>query len=815
MLLQITFGKVIIGIMIGFLLLLLILGIVWFLLPYYFKYIRILDYDGTYDPKKDTIKKPTPLSIQTTIGKLLLDKKNLSYSIDFGGNRKFTNGTVQIYYKSKLYSSYSSQLETQLTFRGEKHQEGTNDLGIFHKTIWTWQIPQTELTFQTQFLEFPEKDYIIFQFHVEDSISNINIKQMKQPNVKFPCFNNESYNQRILTYRDAQFHPAQRDFDFVTAPVMLFDDAKNVVIISALDHFITNGVGKKLNNKNGMQIQCGTNGHVAIIPQNHTHRYIVVFHQGINESMRYWGSLLRKFHHAPKKERYSDVVCNSLGYFTDNGAYYYYNPIKGKKFDQTLIEVKKHADQMKIPYQYYQLDSWWYIKSLKKWKRDIQGYFGKILGGGLFGGTKDWSPDPYAFDMSLEDLYQKLGQKPFIAHNRWFSDDTIYADKFKFDIIENRALSIDPDFWDYLMAYCKKNHIAVYEQDWLSTHMEKMPRLHSEIGYAEKWLENMAMAAEKHGIAIQYCMATPAIIMQSIHNKAITNSRSAEDYNPRWPHRYDVPPFFQSSMFSSALGLNVIKDTFQTTRISKMAGEKYPELMVLTGALGGGPISPGDAIGHMNAELINATCRKDGWLYKPSHPMIPADITFIKNSTYFIGHTFSQIANYKWIYSLTANFWPKRVKNTDYSLKEIGIDGRYIEYDWFSKKTRLVDTTSKFEDKLEEEQYKFSIYSPLINKSFALLGDENKIIMMNDCEFLSFTAGDKIYSFIISNIQQESMVILFYAIHKPSELLIDEKLIEESEKKTNISWQYSSENKLGKIMLYFAKTREINIQVKM
>ena len=813
MLLQITFGNFIFGIVIGFLLLLLLFGLLWVLLPYYFKYIRILGYDGSYDPKKDKIEIPATLSIQSKIGKLQLDKKNLCYSIVFGENRKFTNGTVQIYYKTKLYSSHSPQSDEKLTFRGEKHQDGTNNLGKFHKTIWTWQIPQTKITFQTQFLEFPEKDFIIFQFYAENSISNINIKHMKQPNVIFPSFDNDSYNQRILTYRDAQFHPAQREFDFVTAPVMFFDDAKNVVVISALDNFITNGIRKKLNDTNGMYLQCGTNGHIAKIPQNHTHSYLLVFHRGINESMRYWGSLLRKYNNAPKKKRYSDVVCNSLGYFTDNGAHYYYNPIKDKKYDQTLIEVKKHADQIGIPYQYFQLDSWWYKKSMKKWKRDIQGYFGKIYGGGLYGGTTEWIPDPEAFDMSLEELYQELGKKPFIAHNRWFANDTTYRDRFDFKIIGNRALSIDPAFWDHIMAYCKKNHIAVYEQDWLSTHMEQIPHLHSEIGYAEKWLGNMAIAAEKHGVAIQYCMATPAMIMNSIHFKAITNCRSAEDYNPRWPHRYDIPPFFQSSMFSSALGLNVLKDTFQSTRTSRLGGEKFPKLMVLAGALGGGPISPGDAIGHMNVSLLNATCRKDGWLYKPSHPITPADITFIKNSTYYIGHTFAQVTNFKWIYCLTANFWPKRVKKPEYRLNEIGIEGSYIEYDWFSQKIRVVDTKSKFPDKLSEEQYKYTIYSPFINNSYALLGDVKKIIMMNDCEFLSFDAREDACSFTISNIEGEKMEILLYSEMAPSKVQIDEKIILQNTDRPYESWIYSSDTKLIRICVEFKSPSNKSIEV--
>ncbi len=662
-------------------------------------------------------------------------------------------------------------------------------------------------------MEYPEKDYIIFQFHADQAITDLQIQNMKQPNIIFPCFDNNSYNKRILTYRDAQFLPAQRDFDYVTAPVCLFDDLKNVVVISALDHFITNGIRKDHTISNDIQIQCGVNGHVTKIPPNHTHTYIMLFHNGINQSMKYWGKLLTTYHNSPKKERYSDIVCNSLGYFTDNGAHYYYNTIEGQKYDYTLFEVKKHADQLGIPYQYYQLDSWWYKKSLQKWKRDIQGYFGRIFGGGLFGGTMEWTPDPDALDMSLEELYQHLGKKPFIAHNRWFSNKTPYKDQFEFDIIQNRAMSVDPAFWDHIMAYCKSNHIEVYEQDWLSTHMEKMPRLHTEIGYAETWLKNMAKAAQNHDVAIQYCMATPAMIMNSIHLKAVTNCRSAEDYNPRWPHRYDVPPFFQSSVLAAAVGLNVIKDTFHSTTSSRLGGEKFPELMVITAALGGGPICPGDAIGKMNEDMLKATCRSDGKLYKPSYPMTPADITFIKNSTYFIGTTFTQIGDQKWFYTLTMNFWPRRVKNPEYMLSDIGIEGFYIEYDWFTNEIRQVSANSQFQEHLQEEQYRFKIYAPLIQDTYAILGDMQKIIMLNDCEFMNIESESQKCSLTVSNIENERMEILLYATRAPSQVLINGELIQKEDNHLSHCWSYRLESKLVKLHINFEKTQNFGIEI--
>ncbi|CAF4445138.1 unnamed protein product, partial [Rotaria magnacalcarata] len=38
-----------------------------------------------------------------------------------------------------------------------------------------------------------------------------------------------------------------------------------------------------------------------------------------------WGSLMQKVFNRTNKYRLNDLTINYLGYYTDNGAYYYYN----------------------------------------------------------------------------------------------------------------------------------------------------------------------------------------------------------------------------------------------------------------------------------------------------------------------------------------------------------------------------------------------------------------------------------------------------------------------------------------------------------
>ena len=90
------------------------------------------------------------------------------------------------------------------------------------------------------------------------------------------------------------------------------------------------------------------------------------------------------------------------------------------------VEEIKHAKEEGIPFANYHLDSGWYLKSVQAWKRKMLGGFGRIVGGGLYGGTIRWEVDPYALDMTLPALSEGLDGKPLTAHNRWYAEKSSY-----------------------------------------------------------------------------------------------------------------------------------------------------------------------------------------------------------------------------------------------------------------------------------------------------------------------------------------------------------------------------------------------------
>ena len=230
---------------------------------------------------------------------------------------------------------------------------------------------------------------------------------------------------------------------------------------------------------------------------NHESHFVLTFDKGINDSLFHLGDILRAYHKKPRRSMSMDNFTTYLGYWTDNGARYYYQPLKKATLSETLILVDKYAEQMGIPLCNYNLDSWWYKKDVKKVIRILLGRFGRLVGGGLYGGTVEWDIDPEYMHIPFKEFKKQIG-KPLNAHGRWFSKNNVYKADFPFLIEGNKSLCIEPEFWEMLMKQCKDYGIDNYEQDWMSTQFNQLSFLRNTVGNTKKWLTSMGNAASKY-----------------------------------------------------------------------------------------------------------------------------------------------------------------------------------------------------------------------------------------------------------------------------------------------------------------------------
>ena len=61
-----------------------------------------------------------------------------------------------------------------------------------------------------------------------------------------------------------------------------------------------------------------------------------------------WGAMLRQYNGKATSIENTDLATNYLGYWMDNGAYYYYNPLPNTSYQDTVLELHANLSE-RIP----------------------------------------------------------------------------------------------------------------------------------------------------------------------------------------------------------------------------------------------------------------------------------------------------------------------------------------------------------------------------------------------------------------------------------------------------------------------------------
>nr|XP_022320745.1 uncharacterized protein LOC111122983 [Crassostrea virginica] len=394
-------------------------------------------------------------------------------------------------------------------------------------------------------------------------------------------------------------------------PLILFDKDGNTLIISPLTEFMA--ASNWQDKESGGNVYWGVMGGVDEVPYHYTYMTIVYYAKGINKAFEGWGGALRKLYGSKKNSRAQDLTLGRAGYWTDNGAYYYYKTEPKKNYEQTMMDL---VNKTVFTFNYFQFDSWWYFK-------------------GLAGGVKLWEPRPDVFPHGLGYFYNKTFSLVAL-HNRYWSRDTPYAKQnggdYDFIVEDTGALPIDQKFWNDLLNKTLTWGLVMYEQDWLNVQLDKITALKTNLTLGQIWLSQMNEAAKANNVFIQYCMSNPRHALQSLTLSQVTQARVSDDYSPggeQW--RIGI-----SSLFANALGLAPSKDTFWTTEVQP--GNRYKRtepntrLNALVATLSTGPYGPSDMAGHLNYDLINKTCIYYGSLMQPAKPATAMDVQIIQEA---------------------------------------------------------------------------------------------------------------------------------------------------------------------------------------
>lgn len=689
---------------------------------------------------------------------LEIDLKTGVYRVSRRGKTWVGEGLVAVRLKDRMLLNVTPDGSPSDDMKLTGHTKGggngpSGDYGMI-KLMWE----ASGLKFETEFRLYHDLPQIEFAHTFPDGYRAESTAKFEDTALNFPVFvaggegddlHLFSYGYRIWPYpifgkNVAKTFGAWGDTANRT-PLLIFDDNGKTGILSPLNDYMIRIVRiLDLTARGfGPAVAVGTNGELARLDPGHTSRSVLHFNDGgVAAAMYSWGAELLKATGKKPIARDETFFLKHLGYWTDNGAYYYYRTEPGKNYETTLLEMAGYLKNESIPVRLLQLDSWWYPKSE------------------IDNGVLTWEPIEEMFPDGLTAFQKKSGM-PLTFHNRYFATDTYYRETLPFVRGSGGTHPLSRRVFDIWAESVVKWGGIMYEQDWLGTQMDKVEALRSDPHLAGKWLSDMAGAMDDAGLEIQYCMPTVGFYLASTRFRNVTNIRSSNDYFIRlggqshqlwWEHVYTSP-------LIHALGAYPFKDVIITRppdekikspmqeRFSGTTGERHEEDITLfepyyhhsalLSILSAGPVGIGDRIGDVNRPVVMLMADEDGVLVKPDRPLIPVDRMFYTDTLVkpeaLTGYTRSMVAGGTWYYVLALNANQAMTKSKfTLSPADLSLQGRYVAYDFMAEKALPLEKDFSLKRRLRPSGLLYLVLAPLSARGRALIGDVGKYVTASD-----------------------------------------------------------------------------------
>ncbi len=582
-------------------------------------------------------------------------------------------------------------------------QSGNDEIGDYQETSFSWT---SDNSYTGTIRWYSDAPVVIFTLTTPNGAKHIQST--------FPDFTGFPKGMHHYSFKNEVFSPPVfNKLTQTSTPWLFFNDQDEAFVLSPASDFIVS----KMSGDGQHMIASGLNPQLQDLPNGFSHKSILVFGNGINHTWMTWGHSLMTMFGKKRPSNDADPVLKYYGYWTDNGADYYYNYDKKLGYSGTLLAVRKQYKKEGIPIGYMQLDSWWYEKSIydPAGKPDAGDKNPNLPQGkwNRYGGLMKYRPDKFLFPHGMAAFHKKLGL-PLVVHNRWIDPHSPYHKEYNI----TGFAAIDPRFWNDIASYLKKSGIVCYEQDWLNFIYNKTPEMASDLSVGNAFTDGMAIACKENGLDMQYCMAMPRFFMQGVKYNNLTTIRTSDDrFQPsRWRH------FIYTSQLGYSLGIWPWCDVFKSQETGNM----------IVSVLSAGAVGTGDALGKEDKDNIMKACRTDGVLVKPDAALVPMDSDYINDAEGkhkpMLAFTYTRHNDITTDYVFA--FTPKGSTSDSVSFKPstLGQKGDVIVYDPLIGSLNEMNAADTFTDTTGDIGYTYYQIAPVTTSGIAFLGDSGKIV---------------------------------------------------------------------------------------
>jgi len=484
------------------------------------------------------------------------------------------------------------------------------------------------------------------------------------------------------------------DLSGAEGPWVYFDDAGHSFLLSPASEFMV----ANLNLTDANEIESRINPRIKDIPRGLTHRTLLVVANGINRVFDDWGHALTDLNGKVRPANDADPSLKSLGYWTDNGAGYYYNYEDSLGYTGTLLAVKDEFAKAGLALGYMQIDSWWYPKG-------EDGHWNHFAPWNPEGITR-YEAHPDIFPKGLGGFQKDLGL-PLITHARWIDAKSPYRQKYK---MSNNVI-VDPAYWMTVGTNLRDWGVFGYEQDW----MDEWATAAYNLDDQNAFVDNMARMSDMFGLSMQYCMATPRHFLQSTKYGNLTTVRVSEDVFTR--DKWDQ--FFYSSRLASALGVYPFTDVFGSNE----------KVSTLIATLSAGIVGVGDRLGELNAENLFYAVRPDGIIVKPDVPAVPTDESILNDAhdagEPLVSFTYTDHGPMRVLYIFAH---PRTDDRTfTFTPAKLGLSGDVYIYNWLADRGRRIQGDEPWSQTIHGDP-SYLVAVPVGKSGIAFIGDAGKFV---------------------------------------------------------------------------------------
>jgi hypothetical protein len=577
-------------------------------------------------------------------------------------------------------------------------REGRDAGGGYRALEFDWPQP---LPLTASIRVYHDHPVVLFTVTAKAAVSDTSV-------LRFPRFSDFPRGLRGFSYGDREFAPPTFGLEHNGTPWLLYDERRHAAVLSPASNFMI----ASMHGDGRFEIASGLNPAVTAVPAGFSYTSLMVLESGINAAWEEWGQALLSLIGAKRPANDADVGLRYLGYWTDNGATYYYNYDAALGYAGTLRALVERYHSEGIPIRYLQLDSWWYYKSFTA----PDGRIGTFHTKGLppeewnrYGGLLRYEAHPKLFPEGLAGFEQQIGL-PLITHNRWIDPTSPYHQRYR---ISGYA-ALDPGWWREIIGYLSAAHVVTYEQDWLNVIYDNSPELASTPGAGEAFTDGMARAARDKGLTLQYCMPQPRHFLQGARYDNLTTIRVSGDRLAR--DKWDS--FLFTSRLASALEIWPWTDVFMSRETDNL----------LIATLSAGMVGIGDRIGEEDAGNLRHSVRADGVIVKPDTPLVPLDAMYLAaphEPMLAAAHTDHGALRsaYVLVYSRSADASP-----AGFTPAEVGVPSEAYVYDARRQLVRRLSAAQRLDFSLATDDWAYYIVVPISRSGIALFGDAGMFV---------------------------------------------------------------------------------------